>query len=377
MSIKPFNIKSILKFEEPWCKAMGYFNPYLDPFDHHMTPGIPAFDGPAYKKYPSHNFVYDKLWIAQTQGLKCGNLSDFQESAGSVTFPIFIKPRWGHLSASSKNCFKISSASELEKYLLYKDMIWSEFIDGTEGMTDFIILKGNIVHQVTYVYSDTQQGFSEEWKLISPRSEPPQNIIDWVKDHMRGFTGVVNVQHRKNKIIEVSLRLARGGAYIVSARSPALLQNISNVVDKGFWDFSLQNDLDFEPYLFPQHVLDFIVRSQASHPFYEYYFEPVGKKGMVFLQFMHDELEGGMRIKKRIETLFILAQLAMYILLVSTIVVLFSRWNFKYYYVAIVVAVLLTRFLNPMVANYSLYKGQKQQIFGGGPSNNEQQDDSL
>jgi len=84
-----------------------------------------------------------------------------------------------------------------------------------------------------------------------------------------------------------------------------------------------------------------------------------------------------MRIKKRIETLFILAQLAMYILLVSTIVVLFSRWNFKYYYVAIVVAVLLTRFLNPMVANYSLYKGQKQQIFGGGPSNNEQQDDSL
>jgi len=390
MSIKAFDMKSILKFEEPWCKAMGYFNPYLDPFDHHMTPGIPAFDGPAYEKYPSHNFVYDKLWIAQTQGLKCGNLSELHENTDSISFPIFIKPRWGHLSASSKNCFKISSASELEKYLLYKDMIWSEFIDGTEGMTDFIILKGNIVHQVTYVYSDTQQGFSEEWKLISPRSEPPQNIIDWVKDHMRGFTGVVNVQHRKNKIIEVSLRLARGGAYIVSAKNPALLQNISNVVDKNFWDFSLQNELDFEPYytfkcftnlpivyLFPQHVLDFIVRSQASHPFYEYYFEPVGKKGMVFLQFMHDNLEGGMRIKKRIETLFILAQLAMYILLVTTIVVLFSRWNFKYYYIAIAVAIWLTRYLNPIVANYSLYKGQKQQIFGGGPTNKNLRDDSL
>jgi hypothetical protein len=390
MSIAPFKMKSILKFEEPWCRLMGYFNPYLDPFEHHMTSSIPSFDGPAYEKYPMHNFVYDKLWVAQTQGLKCGNLSELQEDAGSVIFPIFIKPRWGHLSASSKNCFRISSASELEKYISYKDMMWSEFIDGTEGMTDFIILKGSIVHQVTYVYSDEQQGFSEEWKLISSDSEPPQNIVDWVKDHMRGFTGVVNVQYRKNKIIEVSLRLARGGAYIVSAKNPDLLQNIRNVVEKNFWDFSLQNKMGFEPYytfkcftnfpivyLFPQHVLDFIVRTQANRPFYEYYFEPVGKKGMVFLQFMHDDLEEGLKIKRRIEALFIMAQFVMYILLVSVLVVLFSKWNFKYYYVAIVVAVLLTRYLNPMVANYSLYKGQKQQTFGGGPSNNEQQDDSL
>ena len=390
MSLAPFKMKSILKFEEPWCRLMGYFNPYLDPFEHHMTSSIPSFDGPAYEKYPMHNFVYDKLWVAQTQGLKCGNLSELQEDASSVVFPIFIKPRWGHLSASSKNCFRISAASDLEKYISYKDMMWSEFIDGTEGMTDFIILKGSIVHQVTYVYSDEQQGFSEEWKLISSDSEPPQNIVDWVKDHMRGFTGVVNVQYRKNKIIEVSLRLARGGAYIVSAKNPDLLQNIRNVVEKNFWDFSLQNKMGFEPYytfkcftnfpivyLFPQHVLDFIVRSQASRPFYEYYFEPVGKKGMVFLQFMHDDLEEGLKIKRRIEALFIMAQFVMYILLVSVLVVLFSRWNFKYYYVAIVVAVLLTRYLNPMVANYSLYKGQKQQTFGGGPSSKEQQDDSL
>ena len=390
MSIKPFNIKSILKYEEPWCRAMGYFNPYLDPFEHHITSTIPSFDGPAYKKYPSHNFVYDKLWVAQTQGLQCGNLSELQDNPDSVTYPIFIKPRWGHLSASSKNCFKISSASELEKYLLYKDMIWSEFIDGTEGMTDYIILKGNIMHQVTYVYSDKQNGFSEEWKLISPKSEAPQNITDWVKDHMRGFTGAVNVQYRKDKIIEVSLRLARGGAYIVSAKNPALLQNISNVADRNFWNFSLQNELDFKPYytfkcftnmpivyLFPQHIIDFIIRSQASRPFYEYYFEPVGKKGMVFFQFMHDDLDEGIKIKQRIEALFILAQFIMYILFISAIVVLFSKWNFKYHYIAIIITIWLTRYLNPMIANYSLYKGQKQQMFGGAPPDGELPDDHL
>ena len=74
---------------------------------------------------------------------------------------------------------------------------------------------------------------------------------------------------------------------------------------------------------------------------------------------------------------FVLAQFIMYILFISAIVVLFSKWNFKYHYIAIIIAIWLTRYLNPMIANYSLYKGQKQQTFGGGPLNNEQQDDYL
>ena len=56
----------------------------------------------------------------------------------NVKMPIFIKPRWGHLSASSKNCFKIKSWEELEQYRHIPDMMWSEFIDATEQMTDYI-----------------------------------------------------------------------------------------------------------------------------------------------------------------------------------------------------------------------------------------------
>ena len=101
--------------------------------------------------------------------------------------------------------------------------------------------------------------------------------------------------------------------------------------------FHLQDQTDFEPYyalkcytkapilyIWPQYILDAIVRSQTSKPFYEYYFEPVGKEGMVFLQFMHDDLETGLKIKKRIEWLFVLTQLIVFILLMtSTISALF------------------------------------------------------
>ena len=54
--------------------------------------------------------VYDKLWVAESQGKSCGKLDDLKnnpEEISKLTFPIFIKPRWGHKPASSKGCYKI------------------------------------------------------------------------------------------------------------------------------------------------------------------------------------------------------------------------------------------------------------------------------
>lgn len=387
MSYQLFSIKTLLKYEEKWCETMGYFNPYIDPFKNHLTNKVVIYDRHAYKKYPHHNKVYDKLWVAKTQNLECGKLEDLNSSDKSITYPIFIKPRWGHLSATSKNCFKIKSKDVLNKYNNFKHMMWSEFIDGTEGMTDYILLNGNIVHQLTYIYSDKQNGFSEEWKFISPHSNPPTNITEWVNEHMRNFTGIVNVQYRTNKIIEVGLRPARGGAYIINTDNKALITNINNVLANKFWDFSLQNKMNFTPYysfkcftripiiyIFPQHVIDLIVKTQTNQRFYEYYFEPVGNEGMVFFQFMHEDFKKGMAAKKRIEFLFNTIQILMFLAIVTSIILLFSAFRYKYTIALIVLGLFLTRYLNPIVVNYGLYKAQKQFIFGAGPSNNMEDD---
>ena len=52
---------------------------------------------------------------------------------------------------------------------------------------------------------------------MSPKTPAPINIEYWVRDHINGHTGFVNVQYRKNKIIEVGLRPARAGMYIIGA----------------------------------------------------------------------------------------------------------------------------------------------------------------
>ena len=370
------HLKSIVKYEIPWCKMMGFFNPYVDPFDFFISKNIPDFDYQAFYKYNDHNFVYDKLWIAKSQGLMAGNLNKLKQN-DNIHLPIFIKPRWGHETATSKNCFKINNWEEINNYKNTPDMMWSEFIDAKEQMTDYFLINGQIVHQITYIYSDSQNGFIDDWKYISPDNKPISKITDWVNRHMSGFTGAVNVQYRDDKIIEVGLRLARGGAYILSTKNKALIENINNVVDKGQWDYNIQDKMKFTPfysfkcyssapllYIYPQYILDYIMKKHNCMPFYEYYFEPSGKNGMVVIQFMHKNFDEGMKAKKHFESMINMAQYAfLFLFLISLII--FSMNKVIGIVMIIIVSILFnTRFLNPLGTQYQQWKATKQLLFG-------------
>lgn len=371
-------IQEILSHEEEWCDFMGYRNPYIDPYNYHITSSVITSDGTAYAKYPENRHVYDKLFVADSQGMRCGKLEDLRGIEDTIEYPIFIKPRWGHLSAASKNCFKIRSSDYLKRYTDYDHMMWSEFIDGREGMTDFVLHNGRIVYQLTYIYSEKQNGFTDVWKYISPATPVPAHIVSWVQDNVNGHTGFVNVQYRKNKIIEVGLRPARSGAYIIATDNEAIMRNLHNVMDKGFWDDSIMHNANFQPFyafkcytrvpilhIWPQTMLDLLLPRLTPMPLYDYYFEPVNNEGMVFFQFMHYDFKAGMRAKQIIETLFVLTQIIVLALVVSIVVALvYRRLSTAGILFAILVVVFLSRFLNPMSANYNLYKGYRQ-IFAG------------
>lgn len=371
-------IHKILSYEEKWCEFMGYRNPYIDPYKHHITSSVSTSDGIAYARYPENRHVYDKLFVAKSQGMRCGKLEDLRGIEDTIAYPVFIKPRWGHLSAASKNCFKIHNSDQIKKYVNYDHMIWSDFIDGREGMTDFVLHNGRIVYQITYIYSEQQNGFSDVWKYISPETPAPDNIVQWVHENVNGHTGFVNVQYRKDKIIEVGLRPARSGAYIIATDNEAIMQNLHNLMDKGFWDDSIMRNSNFQPFyafkcytrvpilhIWPQKMLDLLVPKLTEMPLYDYYFEPVNNEGMVFFQFMHYDLNDGMRAKQIIETLFVLTQFVVLALIVS-IVVFFFNGHFKTVTIlsAILIVVFLSRFFNPLHANYNLYKGYRQ-LFAG------------
>ena len=88
---------------------------------------------------------------------------------------------------------------------------------------------------------------------------------------------------RKNTIIEVGLRLARSGAYVIVAQNEGKLKNIYNVIDQNYFDYNVNTN--FTPfyafkchinipilYIWPQYIVDILVRPFTPINFYEYYF---------------------------------------------------------------------------------------------------------
>ena len=370
-------IRKILKNEEKWCNTLKIRNPYLDSFPVHYTHNLPMFDSTAYKKYPEHAHVYDKLWVAKTQKKKCGPLETILQENREIEFPIFIKPRHGNKSASSKGCYKINNMNELKSHINKKEVMWSEFYGGNETMTDFVMVNGRVTYQLTYIYSPPKNGFTDEWKYISPENKPPKAIEEWVNQHMKGFSGICNVQYRKNSIIEVGMRPARGGAYLQSTDNVNIIKNINNVVEKNVWIFLPKEQLNFKPYysfkcfskipvfyLLPQHTIDIIMYATGAKKFYEYYFEPVGNDGCVFFQFLHEDFKSGMRLKWMLETLFMFLQLFFIIMFIIPLVLIFV---FKKTLVGIVLLIVIsilfsTKFINPLSCQYGLWKLFKQQF---------------
>lgn len=375
-------IESILSFEAKWCDSLNIYNPYNDPWPIKISKNMPDFDGQAFRKYRNHNFIYDKLYIAQSQGIQSGTLNQLiLQKPNNLEFPIFIKPRYGHKSASSKNCFKIKNFEELKKYQDIPEMMWSEFINDKEGMTDYFLYEGRIVHQITYEYSETQHGVvADDWKKISPLTTPPREITNWVNETMKNYTGACNVQYRGTKIIEVGLRLARGGAYIYSTDNPLLIKSINQLVDEGMWDWSItKENLTFTPYysfkcytevpiiyLFPQHLIDLYMKQNNCKDFYEYYFEPGGKGvSMVCFQFLHEDFEKGMKIKQSIEFLIAFIQLFFIIAYILAILIaLFYHQSMGILILIILTIFFTTRLINPLSMNINLFNAQKQALFG-------------
>lgn len=360
---------NIRTLDEHYSNALGIFNPYkVLPFQIDKT--LPRFDSTAYKKFPKHNFVYDKLFIARSQGMQCGRLKDLMGKQ-DVLFPIFAKPRYGHKTASSKNCFKIKSMADLVPLYEIPNMMWSEFVDATEGMTDMVLVNGTIVYQLSYKYSEKQYGFADVWKYISPDTQPPESVVEWCRKHMAGFTGPLNVQYRADKIIEIGLRFARSGIYLESTKNQALIDSINHMWREKQWDYKKDEALSFAPfysfkawspmpllYIAPQYAADAVMKVYGCGVFYEYYFEPTGKDGVVFFQFMHDDFETGMRAKKAMEEMVVGMNLIVLLLLLAGCLKLFKDRD--PYMLLGAFLLLITSLLNSIDVLYHQIKNQRQ-----------------
>lgn len=199
-------------------------------------------DADAYKAFPKHKFVYNKLWVTKSQNLKCGRMN---EPPSKTQYPVFIKPII-NLQGGNADCYQIRNEDEFQKYSHREDMFWCELLQGQEGSTDFILHNGKIVFQLSYVIDQEQDTFLQEITKISAKNVCPEYIIQWLFTHLHTYSGAVNIQYIGDKIIECGLRFDSKGHFIQYTNNQKIIQNINHYFDTREWRHLASSELDFQ-----------------------------------------------------------------------------------------------------------------------------------
>jgi hypothetical protein len=186
----------------PVCEADPWRFQYFErvPCPAHVR--IPTEDADAFAWHPAHAWVYDKLKVAQSQGLASGTAD-----APPPTFPVFVKPRINFRGMGSGSRL-IDSAEEFARFMT-ADHFWSAFLSGEHLSSDVAVVNGEARWWRHTIGHPGAGGTFDYWSVLAaPNAELEYICGDWLAQHLRGYTGMVNFETIGGQIIEIHLRFA-------------------------------------------------------------------------------------------------------------------------------------------------------------------------
>lgn len=181
---------------DPW--RFQYFEHV--PCPEHVT--IPTDDPDCWLLYPEYRWVYDKLRIAETQGIEAGPHGVMPRS-----FPVFSKPMV-NLRGMGMGSRVIGSAEEMA-HLYQPGHMWMPLLAGDHVSTDCAIVTGRIMWCRHATGVPWPEGMFRFWTVHAGRMPALEAYLEaWAARHMRDYTGMLNFETIGNAIIEVHLRFA-------------------------------------------------------------------------------------------------------------------------------------------------------------------------
>jgi len=181
---------------DPWRQP--YFDGVTCPHD----VVIPTDDIDSYRLYPAHRWIYNKLLVCETQRLDHG-----PHGTAPASFPVFSKPIY-NLRGMGVGGRIIRSAEEYERAQT-PGHLWMPVLDGPHVSSDVAVVDGEPVwwrHTTGLALGD---GTFDHWVVMA---EPSPAIEayggTWLRRHLRGYSGFVNLETIDGTIIEAHLRFA-------------------------------------------------------------------------------------------------------------------------------------------------------------------------
>lgn len=181
---------------DPW--RMQYFEGVACP----AGVEIPTEDADAWEWYPAHRWVYDKLRVAQSQGIAAA-----PHGVMPPGFPVFSKPIV-NLRGMGTGSRVIRSEAQY-RAALTPGHFWMELLRGEHVSSDAAVLDGRAVWWRHATGVPRAGGTFDRW-IVHAEARPAleRDCGAWIARHLGGYTGMLNVETIGGRIIEAHLRFA-------------------------------------------------------------------------------------------------------------------------------------------------------------------------
>ena len=163
---------------------------------------IPTDDREAFSRNPRHRWIYNRLLIAQSQGLQCG-----PHDVRPTRFPVFCT---AVTNLDDRECGGRVLWSERD-YLEHcgDGYFWMQLLTGEHVSTDFAVVAGEIAwcRHALGIWGST--GSFDYW-VVEERTRPrlERFCADWIRRSLAGYTGMVNVETIGGRISAAHLRFS-------------------------------------------------------------------------------------------------------------------------------------------------------------------------
>jgi hypothetical protein len=186
----------------PICEADPWRLQYFECAACPAGVNIPTEDADAWLWYPAERWVYDKIAIAQSQGLDAG-----PHGVPPPRFPVFSKPMV-NLKGMGVGSRVFDAAADYKANLTAGHM-WTTLLQGRHISSDVAVVAGVPRWWRHVTGAPGGEGTFDFWMVHAAKDPVIEDYCGtWIKRHLPGYTGILNIESIGGRMIEVHLRMS-------------------------------------------------------------------------------------------------------------------------------------------------------------------------
>jgi hypothetical protein len=224
---------------DPW--RLQYFDHVACPYD----VNIPTEDSDAWQWHPAHRWVYDKIAIALSQKLDAA-----PHGVTPPRFPVFSKPII-NLKGMGVGSRVLRNAAEYEDNVTAGHM-WMTLLEGRHVSSDIAVVDGEPRWWRHVTGHTAGEGTFDYWTVQAAHEPELEDYCGgWIRKHLRGYAGLMNMETIGGSMIEVHLRMSDQWPDLYGA---GWVEAVVRLYHQGVWAFADADRRDgFSVVLFGPH----------------------------------------------------------------------------------------------------------------------------